>query len=328
MVITSGSGQLRKTITAIPATFTFPVGTTAKYSPVKISLTSGSLSNASIGVKVAATKSSNNTSSTNYLNRTWTITGVGIINPIQTDTLFYTSSDVAGTESILVGGLFSGTSWSNLGTVNSTNHFISGRGLTTFGEITAGEASAFINSGTVNVKVIPQGFYNGADHLNATDTIHVFLANGVTPFAFIDSTKSILDSAGFSATAMFYKASSGSYYVVIKHRNCVETWSASAIAFAKGATVSYDFTDAQTKTYQNNAILVSSSPVRWAIFCGDVNQDGYVDPQDLSLIDQDSFNYVTGARLATDINGDQFVDPQDMSITDQNSFNYVGRKRP
>ena len=94
MVLTSGSGQLKKTITAIPTAFTFPVGTTAKYSPVKISLSSGSLSNASIGVRVAAAKSSNNTSATNYLNRTWTITGNGITNPVQTDTLYYASSDV------------------------------------------------------------------------------------------------------------------------------------------------------------------------------------------------------------------------------------------
>ena len=130
------------------------------------------------------------------------------------------------------------------------------------------------------------------------------------------------------ATAIFNNTASGSYYVVIKHRNCIETWSASTIAFVKRATVSYDFTDAQTKTYENNAILVSSSPVRWAMFAGDVNQDGYVDPLDLSFIDQDSFNYASGIGLASDINGDHYVDPLDMSIADQNSFNYAEVKRP
>ena len=69
-------------------------------------------------------------------------------------------------------------------------------------------------------------------------------------------------------------------------------------------------------------------PVRWAMYCGDVNQDGYVDPLDLSIIDLDSFNYASGLSLVTDINGDHFVDPLDMSIADLNSFNYVGIKRP
>ena len=328
MVITSGSGQLKKIISAIPATFTFPIGTTSKYSPVKISLTSGSLSNASIGVKVAATKNANNTSVTNYLNRTWTITGSGITNPVHTDTLFYSTADVAGTESNLIGGLYTGTTWSNLGSVNVADHFISGKGLTSFGDVTAGEASAFINSETVSVKVIPQGFYNSSDRLNATDTIHVYLANSATPFSFVDSAKVMLDSVSFTANAMFNNAASGNYYIVVKHRNSVETWSASVIVFAKRTTISYDFTDAQTKTFQNNAILVSSSPVRWAMYSGDCNQDGYIDPLDISIIDQDSFNYRVGIGVSSDINGDHFVDPLDMAIADLNSFNYVGVKKP
>jgi hypothetical protein len=61
---------------------------------------------------------------------------------------------------------------------------------------------------------------------------------------------------------------------------------------------------------------------------GDCNQDGYVDPLDLSMVDQDSFNYVAASGVQTDVNGDQFVDPLDLSIVDQNSFNYVGIQKP
>ena len=64
------------------------------------------------------------------------------------------------------------------------------------------------------------------------------------------------------------------------------------------------------------------------MFGGDVNQDGYVDPLDLSLIDQDSYNYASGIGLGTDLNGDHFVDPLDLSICDQNSYNYVGIQTP
>ena len=154
------------------------------------------------------------------------------------------------------------------------------------------------------------------------------MANGTTPYAFVDSASVLLDSLSFSTTATFGSAANGNYYLVVKHRNCVETWSASTIAFAKGSTISYDFTDAQTKAYGSNLIQVSDSPVRWAMFGGDVNQDGYVDPLDLALIDVDSYNYVSGRGLATDINGDGYVDPLDMAIADANSYNYAGVSKP
>ena len=54
----------------------------------------------------------------------------------------------------------------------------------------------------------------------------------------------------------------------------------------------------------------------------------YVDPLDMSLIDADSFNYVSGRYIITDLNGDGYVDPLDLSIADVNSFNYVGIKKP
>ena len=328
-ILTSGTGEVRKSITAVPTTFTFPVGTSGSYSPAKITLSSGTLSSAYIGVRVAATKSSNNSSSTDYINRTWTLTGNGITNPVHTDTLTYVAADIAGTETNLVGGLYNGSSWNSLGAVDATNNYIMGSGLTSFGDITAGEASAMgaSSSGGVAVTVIPQGYYNAGDYLNSLDTVSVLLADAST-YVTVDSTAIVLDSVTFASTATFSTAATGSYYLVVKQRASVETWSSSTIAFVRGSTVSYDFTDAQTKAYGDNQVQVNSSPVRWAIYGGDCNQDGYVDPLDMSLIDQDSFNYVSGSGLTTDVNGDHFVDPLDMSIADQNSFNYVGIKRP
>ena len=183
-------------------------------------------------------------------------------------------------------------------------------------------------SGNVSVKVIPQGYYNTGDFLNARDTIHSYLASTTSPYNFVDTANTILDSLTFTSPATFATAATGSYYLVVKQRNSVETWSATPITFTKGATVSFDFTNAQTKAYGDNLVLVSASPVRWAIYGGDVNQDGYVDPLDMSMIDADSFNYVAGSALSTDLNGDHYVDPLDMAIADQNSFNYVGVKKP
>jgi hypothetical protein len=318
----SGTGEFRNVISATPASVTFPVGAGTGSSPVSLTLTSGTISApAYIGVKVAASKSSHNTSTTDYLNRTWTLTSNGITNPVYSDTLGYKAADVAGTEANVFGGLYTGSAWSSLGVVDITNHRIVGTGLTAFGEITGGAFGA----GKVTVKVIPQGFYNGGV-LNQSDTVKILLANTSTPYAVVDSAFAILDSVSLTATGTFSAAASGSYYIVVKHRSSVETWSAAGVAFTKGSTVTYDFTSAASQAFGNNETEVATGV--FAIYSGDCNQDGYVDPLDLSLVDQDSYNYVSGAALATDVNGDRYVDPLDLSIVDQNSYSYVGIMKP
>ena len=128
----------------------------------------------------------------------------------------------------------------------------------------------------------------------------------------------------YTADAVFENAPGGTYYLVVQHRSSVQTWSAEGIQFSKGDTVTYDFTTGAEKSYGNNLVLVDT---KYCMFCGDVNQDGYVDPLDIALVDQDSYLYVTG-HVVTDLNGDGYVDPLDISLADVNSFNYAGVKKP
>ena len=326
-----GAGTVKKVLTgAAPHSFTFPLGDITasyvpEYTPVSYTLNSGTFTADTIGVKMSNTKHASNTNTSNFLSRNWTLTSAGVTSPNYDATFDYLTSDVTGTESSLNGNIWNGSTWTVLSAVNTGTHAFTASAQTTFGDYTA--FSAAPTSGHVTVTVIPQGYYNAGDYLNSTDTVSVLLANAST-YVTVDSTVVVLDSVTFSGTATFNTAATGSYYLVVKQRASVETWSASTVSFVKGSTVSYDFTDAQTKAYGDNQVQVNSSPVRWAIYGGDCNQDGYVDPLDMSLIDQDSFNYVSGTGLATDVNGDHFVDPLDMSIADQNSFNYVGIKRP
>jgi hypothetical protein len=321
MVIATGTGEVRKTITATPTTISFPLGSGSLYAPISVTLSSGSLASAYIGAQAVGTKSSHNTSATDYLNRTWNLTANGITSPVYNVTATYADGDLAGTEANIFGGLYTGSAWSALGAVDAASNSFTGSSLTSFGEITGGSFGA----GKVTVKVIPQGFYNSGV-LNQSDTVKILLANTTTPYAVVDSAFAILDSVSFTATGTFSAAASGSYYIVIKHRSSVETWSASGVAFTKGSTVSYDFTTAASQAYGNNETEVTTGV--FAIYSGDCNQDGYVDPLDLSMVDQDSYNYASGAALATDVNGDRYVDPLDLSIVDQNSYNYAGIQRP
>ena len=67
-----------------------------------------------------------------------------------------------------------------------------------------------------------------------------------------------------------------------------------------------------SQAFGNNMKQVDLSPVKFAIYSGDVNQDGVVDAADLSLIDNASFNFVTG-YVTPDVNGDSIVDASDAS---------------
>ncbi|MBK9331173.1 MAG: proprotein convertase P-domain-containing protein [Ignavibacteria bacterium] len=85
------------------------------------------------------------------------------------------------------------------------------------------------------------------------------------------------------------------YFLAIKHRNSIETWSSTVIKFTQFTKqTSYNFTDLVTKAFGNNMKQVDSSPVRFAVYSGDVDQDGTVDLSDGSLIDNDAFNFASG----------------------------------
>ncbi len=91
--------------------------------------------------------------------------------------------------------------------------------------------------------------------------------------------------------------------------------------------MTYDFTAAANKAYGNNQIQVDNSPFKFAIYSGDVNQDGNVDAVDVSLADNDVFNFVTG-YVNTDVTGNNIVDAADLGIIDNNAFNFVSKARP
>lgn len=111
------------------------------------------------------------------------------------------------------------------------------------------------------------------------------------------------------------------FYMVIKHRNSVETWSQAVPIVPES---SYNFTDSETKAYGNN--LKAANGV-YLIFGGDVNQDGVVDTADITPVDNDSGNYLSG-YLVSDVNGDGIVDTGDMTIVDNNAATYVGTVIP
>lgn len=124
---------------------------------------------------------------------------------------------------------------------------------------------------------------------------------------------------------MFTSAVNGvNYYIVVKHRNSVETWSKSGGEVFANGILNFDFTTAATQAYGSNMVLVGSD---YAFYSGDVNDDGFVDGADGLLIDNDAFNFVSG-YVVTDLNCDGTVDGSDAVFADNNAFAFVGIVRP
>ena len=63
---------------------------------------------------------------------------------------------------------------------------------------------------------------------------------------------------------------------------------------------------------------IDAPSVLYGIYSGDVYQDGTNDASDLSLVENDVSNSVSG-YVPADFNGDDFADASDLSIVENNA---------
>jgi len=179
---------------------------------------------------------------------------------------------------------------------------------------------------TINLTSFIEGFYNSVSNNMISDSVRVYLKNISSPYNTIDSSKGKLSSSGTGAFLFSNAVNGTNYYLIIKHRNSIETWSSAGVAFSAGI-LSYDFTNALNKAYGNNMKQADASPIRFSFYSGDINQDGTVDASDISLVDNAASISQSG-YVNTDVTGDDFVDAGDVSIVDNNAFNSVSIVRP
>lgn len=182
--------------------------------------------------------------------------------------------------------------------------------------------------GTFNVTAVQEGFYDAAaNKLRQSDVVELDLCEAIPPYNIVESSFANLDSNTLTGSFQITNAPTGSYYIVLKHRNCIETWSSSTVNYTSGSSVNFDFSTAITKAFGSNMKQVDNSPLRFALYSGDVNQDATIDASDLSDVDNDAYFSLSG-YVNTDVTGDNFVDAQDLSIVDNNALNAVSVVRP
>lgn len=171
----------------------------------------------------------------------------------------------------------------------------------------------FIEGYYMNNGVMQTALFNEGQPTCAlvTDTITVELRDPVT-HVWVASQSGILHTNG--NVRCNFSPLTGDYYVVVKHRNSIETWS-SVPVHLNSEMVNYDFTTQQNSAYGGNLTMVDLGT--WALYSGDINQDQSIDAFDYLLIDPDIISGLFG-YLITDINGDGGVDAFDYIILDAN----------
>ena len=181
----------------------------------------------------------------------------------------------------------------------------------------------------LNLKFFIEGYYIGAGLMTPvllnqglaycntiTDSIEVELRDSIN-YALISSTKTLIHTDG-SAVCKLPNVN-GRYYVAIKHRNALLTWSSSTVLISN-IPAFYDFTLSNVKAYGNNQVEIDTN--MWGFYSGDINQDENIDLLDIGLVENDINNFQFGYRDA-DLNGDGNVDLLDSPILEGNVNNFI-----
>ncbi len=202
---------------------------------------------------------------------------------------------------------------------------------------------------TLNLKVIPEGLFSASTgNLNKTqdctdgavtfdkfagniaDTLSIQLANPTEPWDIVFKAYGIPVHADGTLSLTIPSGTTGSYYIVVKHRFSVETWSATPVSLT-GSSINYDFTTTASQAFGNNQKSMSEGGP-FAFYSGDVTsmfdiQDGYVDIFDnnavFNMAQSGAFGY-----MVEDLTGDAFVDIFDMAIVFNNMQSAAGMITP
>ena len=189
---------------------------------------------------------------------------------------------------------------------------------------------------TLNLTAFIQGYYDsttnlmssalmnssvaGASSLQA-DTITVEIHDGATGAIIGSPVQTMLMTNG-TCTAVF-PALSGRHYIVLKHRNAMELWSADSVLM--GPTVSYNFSTSASQAYGDNQAYIGDG--LYGMWSGDVNGDGIIEGSDYLKMETDVLQILFG-YYNTDLTGDGIVEGSDYLLMEQNVLRIIFVARP
>ncbi|MEO8665157.1 MAG: hypothetical protein ABI462_06650, partial [Ignavibacteria bacterium] len=152
-----------------------------------------------------------------------------------------------------------------------------------------------------------------------TDTMTVSLRDSKNGYKVLESRKVYPDSTGKSIIMMTIPDDHYKYYIVVNHKNSIETWSKLGGEVFSSYELSYDFTSDTAMALGNNLILKNGLA---NIYTGDINQDGAVNVNDVTDIFNGMNSFSTGYSHA-DLDNDERITLHDMLYCYNNNIKFV-----
>jgi len=199
------------------------------------------------------------------------------------------------------------------------------------GDVTA----KYVGNTIVGVKAFIQGYYDGAGLMRPAlmnsgisdanalqaDSIQIEVRHPLDGSLLAESMKSVLNTHGEAFVNFPKLIDSG--YLVLKHRNALETWSSTPVVF--NDSVYINFTSSSTSAYGNN--LIEMEPGQFAIYSGDLNQDGIIESEDYLMMENDLIAVLFGYHLS-DLTGDGAVESEDYLLLENNLPRVIFSQKP
>lgn len=186
----------------------------------------------------------------------------------------------------------------------------------------------------LNVRAFIEGFYSGGGtqvavtdpvgHPVVCDTVHLKLASVASGNPVVYTADGIMMTDGTVSFQVPASMQGSSFYIILTHRNSLETWSALPVLMNTNP-VNYDFSNASGKSY--GSMCRQLEPGVYGMYSGDVNKDGLIESSDYSDVENQSQLFLTG-YVPTDLTGDWIVESADYSLIENNSQMFLFVSRP
>ncbi|MBK9543740.1 MAG: hypothetical protein IPO49_15755 [Bacteroidetes bacterium] len=254
---------------------------------------------------------------------------------------FSPSSAISGEVITVLGSNFNGVSSVKLNGVFTLYSIVNSSQLTFTVPSGAGSGTISVttscgtvnSSGTLNVlqfsslqvHLLIEGFYLGSGLMQEVissavcDTITVDLHNPNPPYNTVVSDTKPINTSGTGIFLFPSQFSGTSYYIGIRHRNSLETWSALPV-FLNSASSTFDFATSIQQAYGANEVVLFDGNA--ALFSGDINQDGLVESADLGAIENAAQIFLSG-YFPEDISGDNLVESTDYSFIENSTQQFI-----
>lgn len=134
----------------------------------------------------------------------------------------------------------------------------------------------------------------------------------------------VLSLAGDTLVPLGRNVASGSYYVVVRHRNHIAVMSSFLLSIGINSNL-YSFTISASRYYGGQAKLLKTG--LYGMYAGDATYDGYINEGDFSIYNAAANSALFGYQT-TDFNLDGYVTARDFNLFAPNNRNYIMSRIP